>query len=175
MFSLTRRNHERRKASCNASRSYRFANCSTRSLNKTTQEVSRFVCKPHLADATQAKPNRLPKQSDTLRRFKTSQMCGKMVSCLWKNCRKDVALQPGFYTNTQTKVVLSTCGRSCHGVTGHEARSTVCCEGRFVSVVENRNSHLLLRMRVTAATKFLFFWRMYRGQEESCNSNKEGS
>ena len=175
MFSLTRRNHASRQALCNASRSYRFANCHTRSLNKTTQEVSRFVYKPHLADVTQAKPNHFPKQRDTLRRFKTSQMCGKMVSCLWKNCRKDVALQPGFYTNTQTKVVLSTCGRSCHGVTGHEARSTACCEGRFVSVVENRNSHLLLRMRVTATTKFLFFWRMYRGQEESCNSNKEGS
>ena len=158
---------------CNVSRSYRFANYFTRSLNKTTQEVSRFVYKPHLANTTQAKPNHFPKQWDTLRRFKTSQMCGKMVSCLWKNCRKDVALQPGFYTNTQTKVVLSTCGRSCHGVTGHEARSTACSEGRFVSVVENRNSHLLLRMRVTATTKFLFFWRMYRGQEESCNSNKE--
>lgn len=26
---------------------------------------------------------------------------GKIVSCLWKNCRKDVALSFGFYTNTR--------------------------------------------------------------------------
>jgi hypothetical protein len=59
-------------------------------------------------------------------------VCGKIVE-------KMLHYVATFIQILATKVVLSSCGRSCHGVTGHEDRSTVCCEGRFVSVVENRS------------------------------------
>jgi hypothetical protein len=87
---------------------------------------------------------------------------GKFVSCLWKNCRKDVALRCEFYKLLATKVVLSSIGRSCHGVTGHDARSTVLLRRTFCIGCREQDSFLLLRRRAPCVNHvFWFFWRMY--------------
>ncbi len=74
----------------------------------------------------------------------------KIVSCLWKNCRKDVAFKFEFYTTTWNYGVHSSNVRSCHGSIGHTTRSKVCGEGRFVSVVGFDPLCLLLRTKGVA-------------------------
>lgn len=74
----------------------------------------------------------------------------KIVSCLWKNCRKDVAFKFEFYTTTRNYGVHSPLIRSCHGSIGHTTRSKVCGEGRFVSVVGFDPLSLLLRTKGVA-------------------------
>jgi hypothetical protein len=101
---------------------------------------------------------------------------GKFVSCLWKNCRKDVALRCEFYKLLATKVVLSSIGRSCHGVTGHEARSTVLLRRTFCIGCREQDSCLLLRRRAPCGNHvFGFFGGCIRGQEESWSNQEEGS
>jgi len=105
--------------------------------------------------------------------------CGKWVSFMWKNCRKDVALTFDFYTNSRIgccsfeEIDLVGCSiRREHDTTStaEQFRQRVLSTGCWFQI-----HHLLLLMVRPAATKISLFGGCIRGQEKSWGNEEEGS
>jgi hypothetical protein len=100
---------------------------------------------------------------------KTFHVCGKIVE-------KMLHYVASFIQILGTKVVLSTDGRSCHGVTGIEARSTVLLRRTFCIDCRVQVLCLLLQTKAPCDNQvFGFFGGCIRGQEESWSNEEEGS
>ena len=115
----------------------------------------------------------------TQQRIRSTFGCGKLVSFMWKNCRKDVALSFDFYTNSRS----GCCSFEEIGLFGY----SICREH------DTKSPNKPFRQRVfkyrlldidrsstasdvrSVRQLISLFGGCIRGQEKSCSNEEEGS
>ena len=114
------------------------------------------------------------------RRDHSTRGCGKLVSLMWKNCRKDVALTFDFYTNSRS----GCCSFEEIGLFGYSIRrghDTTSPTKRFrqrvfkYRLLDIDRSSTASDVRSVRRLIISLFGGCIRGQEKSCSNEEEGS
>ena len=114
------------------------------------------------------------------RRDHSTRGCGKLVSLMWKNCRKDVALTFDFYTNSRS----GCCSFEEIGLFGCSIRrghDTTSPTKRFrqrvfkYRLLDIDRSSTASDVRSVRRLIISLFGGCIRGQEKSCSNEEEGS
>ena len=106
--------------------------------------------------------------------------CGKLVSFMWKNCRKDVALTFDFYTNSRSgccsfeEIGLNGC--SIRRALRHDVNSqTISTEGFLYWLLDMDRSSTASDVRSVRQLRISLFGGFISGQEKSWGNEEEGS
>ena len=118
--------------------------------------------------------------NEHLDRIRSSRCCGKLVSFMWKNCRKDVALTFDFYTNSRS----GCCSFEEVGLFGYSIRrehDTTSPGRRFrqrvfkYRLLDIDRSSTASDVRSVRQLIVSLFGGYIRGQEKSCSNEEESS